>query len=605
VPALIVSYSAGPGGSERILADHASALGDGTVVACPEGWLAEAVRDQGLRHFPLRARPLELRANPPLAALRVAGHAREIGSLERNLRPDVVVAWGMRSLLACTAARLDARLVFQHVDLLPGPLVARAVRAAARRCDLVLALSRTTADELGTGTVIHPGVDLDRFSPAPPPAEPSALFLSAHVDWKRPELAAEAGRLAGVPVRFAAADGWLDDPREALREASCLIHAADREPFGLALVEALACGRPVVAPAAGGPLEIVDATCGRLYPPGDAAAAARALRAVIDDPPPGARARAERHFDLRESRRAFGEAVAAPRAARPGDGIAVVTVLHDSEPEVRALMASLDRHLPGARLVAVDSGSSDGGAEAVRDWGGTVIDAGGNVGYGRGTNLGVAAVEEEVTVIANPDVELLDSSLADLARDALAGDGILAPALVLPDGRRELSAHPEPAAAAELLTAVLPAAAFHPSRATRLRRVAWAVGACLVARTETLRRLGPFDADVFLYAEDMDLGLRAGDAGIETWFRPDARVLHRRAHSTERAFGGEAFELLARRRAWVVAERRGGRRARRDALTQAATFATRIAAKTLLGRGSAREREQLRALLRVRGRAAR
>jgi GT2 family glycosyltransferase len=517
----------------------------------------------------------------------------------------------MRSVLACAAARLDAPLVFQHVDLLPGPLIGRAVRAAARRCDVVLALSHAIADDLGLGTVIHPGVDLDRFTAAPLPAEPAALFLAAPVPWKRPELAAEAGRLAGVPVRFAAAGGWLDDPRDALRAASCLLHAADREPFGLALVEALACGRPVVAPAGGGPPEIVDASCGRLYPPGDAVAAARALREVIDDPPPGARARAERHFDLRASRRAFRDAAGGdPGAPRPGEGIAFVTVLHDSEREVRALMASIDRHLPGARLVAVDSGSSDAGADVVREGGGTLVDAGENVGFGRGTNAGLALVEEPVTVIVNPDVELLDSSLAALAGELRRDDRILAPLVVAPDGSREQSAHAEPASAPELMTAALPPAvlprrlrsAVQPSSADRPRRVAWAVGACLVGRTATFRRLGPFDERAFLYAEDMDLGLRAADAGIETWFRPDARVLHRRAHATEPAFGGEAFGLLARRRAEVVAERRGPGRARADRAVQAATFLNRIALKSVLGRSSERERAQLRAL---RGRAAR
>src|SRR3954447_14400351 len=81
LPALIVSYSAGPGGAERILADHASALGDDTCVACPEGWLANAVRAQGLHVFPLRQRPLELRGQRLAAALRLAGHAREVREL--------------------------------------------------------------------------------------------------------------------------------------------------------------------------------------------------------------------------------------------------------------------------------------------------------------------------------------------------------------------------------------------------------------------------------------------------------------------------------------------------------------------------------------------
>src|SRR3954469_20876727 len=114
LPALIVSYSAGPGGAERILADHASALGDDTCVACPEGWLAEQVRAQGLRVFPLKERPLGVRGNIPAAALRLAGHRREVRRLVANLAPRVVVAWNMRSLLACTG--LDVPLVFQHND---------------------------------------------------------------------------------------------------------------------------------------------------------------------------------------------------------------------------------------------------------------------------------------------------------------------------------------------------------------------------------------------------------------------------------------------------------------------------------------------------------
>ena len=79
-----------------------------------------------------------------------------------------------------------------------------------------------------------------------------------------------------------------------MRDAHVLLHCADREPFGLALVEALAAGRPVVAPAGGGPLEIVTPGAGILYTPGDVAAAVDALRAVLGgavDARRGARAR--------------------------------------------------------------------------------------------------------------------------------------------------------------------------------------------------------------------------------------------------------------------------------------------------------------------------
>jgi glycosyltransferase involved in cell wall biosynthesis len=55
------------------------------------------------------------------------------------------------------------------------------------------------------------------------------------------------------------------------------------EPFGIAFVEALAAGLPVVTVAAGGAMEIVDDSCGILVPPGDVSALAAALRRLIDD----------------------------------------------------------------------------------------------------------------------------------------------------------------------------------------------------------------------------------------------------------------------------------------------------------------------------------
>ena len=230
-----------------------------------------------------------------------------------------------------------------------------------------------------------------------------------------------------------------------------------------------------------------------------------------------------------------------------------------------------------------------------------------NVGFGRGSNAGVEAATQPVTVVVNPDVELVDDSLARLASE-LDGSERLAPLVLLPDGSRQDSAQAEPGTAQALAIAIVPPVlmpgplrrAACPWTDGRPRRVGWAVGCCVVARTDTLRRLGPFDERAFMYGEDLDLGLRAGDAGIETWFRPEARVIHHHAHSTREHFGGEPYELLARRRRAVVAERRGRRRAFLDDLLQAATFADRIAVKVLARRDTAREREQLRALRRAR-----
>ena len=295
-------------------------------------------------------------------------------------------------------------------------------------------------------------------------------------------------------------------------------------------------------------------------------------------------------------------------------GVAIVTVAHDSRQDLERLLATVERHLPAARVVVVDSGSTDGSADAARVWRGgaaTVIELESNIGYGRGSNRGVAAVEEPVTVVANPDIELVDHSLAALAAEVArrgTPERILAPAVLLSDGTRQDNAHWAPASAAVALAALIPPAALprplrtriEPWRGCHTRRVAWAVGCCLVARTDTFRRLGPFDERIFLYAEDTELGLRAGQRGVETWFWPEARVVHHRAHSTNAAFGGENVELLARQRRAVIEDRLGVRRRRLDDAIQLVTFAERVALKALLRRPHARERAQLAALRRAR-----
>ncbi len=288
------------------------------------------------------------------------------------------------------------------------------------------------------------------------------------------------------------------------------------------------------------------------------------------------------------------------------DAFALVTVTHNSAAALQGLLSSVAQHLPGVRVVVVDNASSDDTVAVAGGFPQTVVVAlAENVGFGRANNRGLAEVSEPVAVLVNPDVELLDDSLRALAAEAAQGaERLLAPLVLYPDGSRQDTVHPWPASAADVVRVLLSpglipgraGAWLSPWRAGAPRQVGWAVGCALCARTDTLRRLGPFDEAIFLYGEDMELGLRAAAGGVPTWFWPAARVCHHRAHSSGVAFGGEPFERLAAARHDVVRRRLGRRRAAADDTLQALTFASRIALKTMLRRPVRRERAQLRAL---------
>ncbi len=661
--ALLISYSGLLGGAERALIGFATGLDGHICLACPEGELAREARAQDMTVFPLPERRLNVRATPAdrlLAVPRLAAHGLEVRALARDLDPDLVLACGMRSAIALLLARPpEPPVVFMHNDMLPGGIAGGIGRRAGARAELIIVPSRAVAEDLDAGlrpAVIPPGIDVSSFERGGGPADPpEVLVLGALVGWKRPDLALEAcavarrqrpdlhlrfvgGALDGdsgelaerLRARAARPDlagavefaGPVGDPREDLGRATCLLHCALREPFGLAVVEALATGRPVVVPAAAGPAEIADSSCAILYPPGDAAAASAAMVDLLEHPQRAremgerGRARARARFDRAATRAQFVEAVTPLRRARPAPGasagaLALLTVTHNSAGQLDALLRSAERYLARVRVVVVDCASSDGTLEVARRHRSAVTVAlEDNVGFGRACNRGMAEICEPVTALVNPDVELLDDSLLALAAEASRSDRperLLAPLVLSPDGSRQDTVHPRPGSGADLAGAVIPptlapgrlGVKLAPWRARGPMPVGWAVACALAARTETLRRLGPFDERIFLFGEDLDLGLRASQHGVQTWFWPRARLVHHRAHATSREFGGEPFELLAGARHDVVARRLGTRRARLDDAAQALTFASRIAVKGATRRGAGREQRQLRALARV------
>jgi GT2 family glycosyltransferase len=260
-------------------------------------------------------------------------------------------------------------------------------------------------------------------------------------------------------------------------------------------------------------------------------------------------------------------------------------------------------------VVVVDTGSGDNSLDVARSFAADALELPDNPGFGPANNAGLRHASGEVTALLNPDIELLDDGLARLVTLASDVRALLVPRLVGHEGIVQKTAHPVPGRASAfafaLLGPALPRGArvhAEPWRSQRPVVVGWAIAAALVAQTDALRALGPFDPKTFLFYEDLDLCLRAAERGIPTILRPEVVVRHRGAHATAPTFGGEPYELLARRRREVIRARLGRHSLALDDAAQAVTFATRAAARVAVGRSPARPLAQLRALRRARQR---
>jgi glycosyltransferase involved in cell wall biosynthesis len=194
--------------------------------------------------------------------------------------------------------------------------LARWDAATAGRADRYVAISQHVASRIRRyynrdARVIYPPVDTGFYCPDATTPENFLLVVSALVPYKRIDLAIDACRLSGVPLRIAgdgpererlmkhAADRRADvefvgsvsnEEIRGLYRRSAAVLLPGEEDFGIVPVEAQACGRPVIALARGGALEtVIDGVTGVLVsvssPEAFAAGIARA-RQIRFDPVP-------------------------------------------------------------------------------------------------------------------------------------------------------------------------------------------------------------------------------------------------------------------------------------------------------------------------------
>jgi len=302
-----------------------------------------------------------------LAGLR---YARGLGRLIREIGPDLIHSNGIKSHLLLRLSGLRGIPVVWHLHDFYGtrPVMARALRWASRGAAGAIAISeavgrdgRRVLDPLPV-QVVYNAVDVEQFTPGPgdgarldalanlPPAAPGAHrvgLIATYARWKGQDLFLDAAaRIArdrparfyviGSPIYQTKGSQWSEaelrglagslglgdcvgfipfqrDTAAVYRALDVVVHASTQpEPFGRTIVEAMACGRPVVVSDAGGAAELFqDGRDAVGFPPGDAPALAAAILGLVDDP--GRRERIGR----------AARATAVERFARPRLGVEV------------------------------------------------------------------------------------------------------------------------------------------------------------------------------------------------------------------------------------------------------------------------------------------
>jgi len=294
------------------------------------------------------------------AAPATARYAWELAAWLRSMQPDIVHTNGLKMHLlgAWTRPRRSALVWHIHDYVGRRRVMSRLLRRFRKSCAALIANSSSVAGDLQSifpSVRIQPiynAIDLERFSPQGnqldldalaglAPAAPGTIrtglvatfakwkghkvFLEALArlpaeapirgyiiggpiyqtsgsQWRRQELEQEVDRL-GLRGRVGFT-GFVQDAASAMRSLDIVVHAStDPEPFGMVIIEGMACGKAVIASQSGGAMELfVEGVNALSHRPSDIKMLAERIQLLAGDA--GLRARlgqagrqsAERHY---------------------------------------------------------------------------------------------------------------------------------------------------------------------------------------------------------------------------------------------------------------------------------------------------------------------
>lgn len=258
--------------------------------------------------------------------------------------------------------------------------------------------------------------------------------------------------------------------------------------------------------------------------------------------------------------------------------LSIIIVNWNSVEHLRKCLRSLSTCAPDLHfeVLVIDSGSFDGCAEMIASAFPQVhfIQSEKNIGFATANNRAARRARGEVLLFLNPDTEMQGDSLRTLYRalKSLPGAGAVGPRLLNSDGTIQTSCIQSfPTALNQLLDSDVLRKWFPRSFLWGMaplfssERISAPVegisGACLMTHREAYDAVGGLSESYFMYYEDMDYCLKLRKAGWDSYYVPEAKVVHHGGKSS----GGEhsrfasvmkaesAWRFFQREKGWVYA----------------------------------------------------
>jgi len=173
-----------------------------------------------------------------------------------------------------------------------------------------------------------------------------------------------------------------------------------------------------------------------------------------------------------------------------------------------------------------------------------------NLGYCGGNNIGIKEAKGEFIVILNPDTIVEPNCIKELilAHEKF-GDGLYQPKI--------LSLNEENIIQSTGNMLHVFGFGFARDKGNRIRdkkeeveKIGYASGTCLFTSRKVIEKVGLLDEFLFLYHDDLDLGWRAAQIGINSYYVPDSKIFHVESYSLK--WSAKKFYWLERNRKYCL-----------------------------------------------------